>query len=142
MMAAISSGPRSCTIRRGWDAQRARLTFVAITGILRGAASDQQSHGRAPSWRRSESAARTAPSDPIRIDAARHAEREAAALAFLGLDPDAAAVGLHDLLADRQAEAVAGAVDDVVQPVNTYEPVWDFKLRGKNVFDQAVIETV
>ena len=36
MMAAVSSVTRSFTSRRGWDAQRARLTFAAITGILRG----------------------------------------------------------------------------------------------------------
>src|SRR5205823_7417210 len=45
------------------------------------------------------------------------AEREGGALSRLGLHPDAAAVALHDLLADRQPNARAGILVATMQPL-------------------------
>src|SRR5437660_11390764 len=48
-------------------------------------------------------------------------ERERRALARLGLDPDPAAVALHDLLADREADPGPGIIVLAVQPLEDDE---------------------
>src|SRR5262249_51462177 len=47
----------------------------------------------------------------------RNREKERRPLPRLPLDPDAAAVALHDPLADRQADARAGVLGAAVQPL-------------------------